>query len=45
MAAIHYSLLETAKLNRVEPAAYLRKAVLAARRGEVILPHEIIATS
>ena len=38
VAALFYSLLETAKLNNEDPAAYLRQAVLAARRGEVLLP-------
>ena len=38
VAALFYSLLETAKLNNEDPAAYLREAVLAARRGEVLLP-------
>ena len=37
-AAILYSLLETAKLQDVEPTAYLVEAVRAARRGEVLLP-------
>lgn len=38
VASIFYSLLETAKLNDREPAAYLADAVRAARRGEVVLP-------
>ena len=38
MASILYSLLETAKLNGLNPAAYLADAVRAARRGEVLLP-------
>lgn len=41
VAAVFYSLLESAKLAGVEPAAYLRAATLAALRGERIpLPHE-----
>jgi len=38
VASIFYSLLETAKLNDREPAAYLADAVRAARRGEAVLP-------
>ena len=38
VAAIMYSLMETAKLQCVDPAAYLIDAVRAARRGEVLLP-------
>lgn len=38
VAAIFYSLLETAKLHRVEPARYLADAVRAADRGEIIMP-------
>jgi len=38
VAATFYSLVETAKLHRVDPAAYLQAAVLAADRGEVLLP-------
>lgn len=45
VAAILYSLVESAKLVGLDPAAYLKTAVAAALRGEVIpLPHEI-ATS
>jgi transposase len=40
VAAIFYSLIETAKLTGVDPAGYLCEAVLAARRGEVLLPHQ-----
>ena len=38
VASILYSLLETAKLNDLDPAAYLGDAVRAARRGEILLP-------
>ncbi|MEM6706872.1 MAG: IS66 family transposase [Myxococcota bacterium] len=38
VASLFYSLLETAKLQGLEPAAYLRDAVIAARRGELRLP-------
>lgn len=41
VAAVLYSLLETAKLHGVEPTAYLHDAVIAARRGEVLLPGEL----
>ena len=37
-AAIFYSLVETAKVRGVDPARYLADAVIAARRGEVLLP-------
>jgi transposase len=40
-AAILYSLVESAKLAGVDPAAYLRQAVVAALRSELVpLPHE-----
>jgi transposase len=38
VAATFYSLVETAKLHTVDPAAYLQAAVIAADRGEVLLP-------
>jgi len=38
VASIFYSLLETAKLHGIDPRAYLRAAVLAADRGVVLLP-------
>ena len=42
VAALFYSLVESAKLAGVEPKAYLRLAVNAALRGETPpLPHEI----
>ncbi len=42
VAALFYSLIESAKLAGVEPKAYLRLAVQAALRGErAPLPHEI----
>jgi transposase len=40
-AAILYSLIETAKLNGVEPAAYLHAACAAARRDQVLLPEHM----
>jgi transposase len=42
VAALFYSLLESAKLSGVEPKAYLRAATLAALRGEPpLLPHQL----
>ena len=42
MAALFYSLIESAKLAGVEPKAYLRLVAQAALRGEKPpLPHEI----
>ncbi len=38
VAATLYTLLETAKLHDIDPAAYLAEAVRAADRGEVLLP-------
>jgi transposase len=44
VAAILYSLLESAKLVGLNPTAYLRRAIEAALRGETIpLPHELVA--
>ena len=44
VAALFYSFVESAKLNGLEPKAYLRLAVMAALRGERIpLPHEVAA--
>jgi transposase len=43
VAALFYSLLESAKLADVEPKAYLQLAARAALRGEVApLPHEVV---
>ena len=41
VAAIFYSLVETAKLHDVDPARYLREAALAAERGEELLPWQL----
>lgn len=42
VAAFYYSLMETAKLCRVNPKSYLREAALAALRGEAIpLPNQL----
>ncbi|APR86261.1 Hypothetical protein A7982_11610 [Minicystis rosea] len=44
VAALFYSLLESAKLMGVDPAEYLRRAVSAAFAGEEVpLPHELAA--
>jgi len=45
VAALFYSLLESAKLCGVEPKSYLLKAALAAIRtpGAVTLPHDLLA--
>jgi hypothetical protein len=46
VAALFYSLLESAKLAGVDPKQYMRLAVQAALGGELIpLPHEIAATT
>lgn len=45
VAAAFYSLLETAKLCGVDPARYLREAALADARGEVLLPHDLVAAA
>jgi transposase len=45
VAALFYSVIESAKLAGVEPDAYLRSAARAAIRGEFIpLPHELAAS-
>jgi transposase len=44
IAAIFYTLLETAKLQGVDPARYLREAAIADEHGAVLLPHELSAT-
>ncbi|MEW5885075.1 MAG: hypothetical protein AB1725_12760, partial [Armatimonadota bacterium] len=42
--SLFYSLIETAKLNAVDPKAYLKRALAAALAGAVIpLPHELAA--
>lgn len=45
IAAVFYTLLETAKLCGVDPAKYLREAALADARGEVLLPHDFVAVT
>ena len=44
VAAVLYSLLETAKLVGVDPAEYLRIALTAAiERGEAVIPHDMLS--
>ncbi|MEW5742788.1 MAG: transposase [Myxococcota bacterium] len=44
VAAFFYSFIETARLNAVDPKAYLKRALAAALAGAVIpLPHELAA--
>jgi transposase len=38
VAATVYSILETSKLHAIDPTAYVAAAVLAADRGQVLLP-------
>ena len=47
VAAVFYTLCETARLAGVDPSAYLRRAVYAAiaRPGTVTLPEDLIPTS
>jgi transposase len=40
VAATFYTPLETAKLEGLDPAKYLRDAALADARNEVLLPHD-----
>jgi transposase len=44
VAALFYSLCETAKLNKLDPASYLSQIARAAIRAEALpLPHEMLA--
>jgi transposase len=43
VAATVYSILETAKLHGIDPAAYLLAAVRAADRGEALQPWQYCA--
>jgi transposase len=45
VASTFYTILETAKLHTIDPAAYLKAAVLAADRGDVLLPWHFAAQS
>lgn len=44
IAATFYTLLETAKLTGVDPAKYLRAAVLADAQGTVLLPQDFTSS-
>jgi transposase len=45
VAATLYSVVETAKLHAIDPDKYLRAAVLAADRGEVLLPWQFASAA
>jgi len=45
VAATFYTILETAKLHGVNPAAYLAAAVMAADRGVALMPWEFAAVT
>lgn len=45
VAAILYTLVETAKLHRVDPTRYLLEAVRAADRGETLFPWQLLAAT
>jgi transposase len=45
VAATLYTILETVKLHGIDPAAYLKAAVLAANRGELLLPWNFSAAA
>lgn len=45
VAAIFYTLVETAKLHGVNPTTYLLEAVRAADRGEVLFPWQLTPTA
>ncbi len=45
VAATLYSILETAKLQRIDPAAYVAAAIAANERGEILMPWHFAASS
>jgi hypothetical protein len=45
VATVLYTILETAKLHDIDPAAYLAAAIAAADRNETLLPWQFAATS
>ncbi len=45
VAATLYSILETAKLQRIDPAAYVATAIAASERGETLMPWQFAAAS
>lgn len=44
VAAIFYTLIETAKLHGIDPAHYIVEAALADSRGVALLPHALAST-
>ena len=40
-----YSILETAKLQKIDPAAYVAAAIDAAERGETLMPWDFASSS
>ena len=42
VAATLYTVIETAKLHALDPAAYLYAAIVAADRGELLLPAQFV---
>jgi hypothetical protein len=45
VAATFYTVIETAKLARIEPAAYLRAIAVADALGQVLLPDQFLTES
>lgn len=45
VAATLYSILETAKLQKIDPAAYVAAAIDAAERGETLMPWDFASSS
>jgi transposase len=45
VAATLYSILETAKLQKIDPAAYVAAAIAAAERGETLMPWDFASSS
>jgi transposase len=43
VAATFYTLIETAKLQGIDPAKYVREAALADARGDVLVPADFVA--
>jgi len=43
LAATFYTLIESAKLQGVDPAKYLLVAVRASESGEILMPWELVA--
>jgi hypothetical protein len=45
VAATFYTVIETAKLAGIDPAAYLRAVAIADARGQVLLPDQFLTES